>query len=341
MPGQSLRSWPSTTTCGVSAEARAVARLLLGLAGGECGACEAVLPAEPVPVVDVEGEGEHARLGFQLREPAFRGPARVAAFGGVELDHRRRRRGAACRHDSAASAGVAAAARMAAAATAKAVAVPCAAMAVRVGVGVGVGERLMVGPRGGRRGYGSALDGRTFRRSVLRVRCIRIAIGGVGRCRRFAIGRKSGGVRPDGSRRPPPRSEDRHETGSIASRPPAADLRPRSAPSTGSTACRRTPPATVKRRSSPRIPRWTAPTSTCSTATRRRARGYVTILANYLPLQDAYGGPNYFTLDPDAIYEVHIDNDGDGDRGPDVPVRLRHRARERRRPASSCRSAAR
>lgn len=40
--------------------------------------------------------------------------------------------------------------------------------------------------------------------------------------------------------------------------------------------------------------------------------GYVTILANYLPLQDAYGGPNFFTLDPDAIYEVHIDNDGDG-----------------------------
>jgi hypothetical protein len=40
--------------------------------------------------------------------------------------------------------------------------------------------------------------------------------------------------------------------------------------------------------------------------------GYVTILANYLPLQDAYGGPNYFTLDPDAVYEVHIDNTGDG-----------------------------
>ena len=40
--------------------------------------------------------------------------------------------------------------------------------------------------------------------------------------------------------------------------------------------------------------------------------GYVTILANYLPLQAAYGGPNYFTLDPDALYEIHIDNDGDG-----------------------------
>ena len=39
--------------------------------------------------------------------------------------------------------------------------------------------------------------------------------------------------------------------------------------------------------------------------------GYVTLIANYLPLQDAYGGPNYFTLDPDALYEIHIDNDGD------------------------------
>src|SRR5262249_24243756 len=40
--------------------------------------------------------------------------------------------------------------------------------------------------------------------------------------------------------------------------------------------------------------------------------GYVTLIANYLPLQDSYGGPNYFTLDPDAIYEIHIDNTGDG-----------------------------
>ena len=39
--------------------------------------------------------------------------------------------------------------------------------------------------------------------------------------------------------------------------------------------------------------------------------GYVTLLANYLPLQDAYGGPNYFGLDPDAIYEIHVDNSGD------------------------------
>lgn len=38
---------------------------------------------------------------------------------------------------------------------------------------------------------------------------------------------------------------------------------------------------------------------------------FVTLIANYLPLQDAYGGPNYFDLDEDAIYEIHIDNDGD------------------------------
>jgi hypothetical protein len=39
--------------------------------------------------------------------------------------------------------------------------------------------------------------------------------------------------------------------------------------------------------------------------------GFVTLIANYLPLQDAYGGPNYFTLDPEAVYDIHIDNDGD------------------------------
>lgn len=38
---------------------------------------------------------------------------------------------------------------------------------------------------------------------------------------------------------------------------------------------------------------------------------YVTLLANYQPLQAAYGGPNYFKLDPNALYEIHIDNNGD------------------------------
>jgi hypothetical protein len=39
--------------------------------------------------------------------------------------------------------------------------------------------------------------------------------------------------------------------------------------------------------------------------------GYVTLLANYIPLQNPYGGPNYFAMDPAALYEIHVDNDGD------------------------------
>lgn len=40
--------------------------------------------------------------------------------------------------------------------------------------------------------------------------------------------------------------------------------------------------------------------------------GFVTLVANYLPLQDGYGGPNYFALDQDAEYVIHVDNTGDG-----------------------------
>jgi hypothetical protein len=40
--------------------------------------------------------------------------------------------------------------------------------------------------------------------------------------------------------------------------------------------------------------------------------GYVTLVANYIPLQDAYGGPNYFGPDPQALYNIHVDNSGDG-----------------------------
>ena len=38
---------------------------------------------------------------------------------------------------------------------------------------------------------------------------------------------------------------------------------------------------------------------------------HVTLIANYQPLQDPYGGPNYFSMDPNALYEIHIDNNGD------------------------------
>lgn len=39
--------------------------------------------------------------------------------------------------------------------------------------------------------------------------------------------------------------------------------------------------------------------------------GYVTLIANYYPLQDPQGGPNFFMLDPEALYEIHVDNNGD------------------------------
>ena len=39
----------------------------------------------------------------------------------------------------------------------------------------------------------------------------------------------------------------------------------------------------------------------------------MTLIANYQPLQDPYGGPNYFSLDPNALYEIHVDNNGDAD----------------------------
>jgi Domain of unknown function (DUF4331) len=40
--------------------------------------------------------------------------------------------------------------------------------------------------------------------------------------------------------------------------------------------------------------------------------GYVTLLANYIPLQDPSGGPNYFNLDDQALYEISVDNTGSG-----------------------------
>jgi hypothetical protein len=44
---------------------------------------------------------------------------------------------------------------------------------------------------------------------------------------------------------------------------------------------------------------------------RQANSGYVTLIANYQPLQDPNGGPNYFSMDSNALYEIHIDNNGD------------------------------
>src|SRR5438093_6864943 len=37
----------------------------------------------------------------------------------------------------------------------------------------------------------------------------------------------------------------------------------------------------------------------------------VTIIANYIPLEQPAGGPNFPAFDDTVLYEIHIDNDGD------------------------------
>ena len=38
---------------------------------------------------------------------------------------------------------------------------------------------------------------------------------------------------------------------------------------------------------------------------------FTTIIANFQPGENPGDGPNYYTMDPDALYEIHIDNTGD------------------------------
>src|SRR4051794_25200688 len=38
----------------------------------------------------------------------------------------------------------------------------------------------------------------------------------------------------------------------------------------------------------------------------------LTIIANYIPLEEPAGGPNFFPFDPNVRYEIHVDNNGDG-----------------------------
>ena len=37
----------------------------------------------------------------------------------------------------------------------------------------------------------------------------------------------------------------------------------------------------------------------------------VTVIANYVPLQQPAGGPNFYEFGQDVLYEIHVDNDGD------------------------------
>ena len=55
---------------------------------------------------------------------------------------------------------------------------------------------------------------------------------------------------------------------------------------------------------------WALPMATAEASSHREAP-----LITEMPKVDGtdwYGGPNFFFMDPDALYEIHIDNTGDG-----------------------------
>src|SRR5579875_1264083 len=47
----------------------------------------------------------------------------------------------------------------------------------------------------------------------------------------------------------------------------------------------------------------------------------VTLIANFVPLQDPASGPNFFEFGDDVLYEIHVDNDGDAK--PNVTYQFR------------------
>jgi hypothetical protein len=57
-------------------------------------------------------------------------------------------------------------------------------------------------------------------------------------------------------------------------------------------------------------------------------QNFVTILANYMPFQDPQGGPNFYQFDPNALYEIHIDNNGDGQEDLSLQFRFNNASKD-------------
>ncbi len=49
----------------------------------------------------------------------------------------------------------------------------------------------------------------------------------------------------------------------------------------------------------------------------------VTLIANFIPLQQPDGGPNFYEFGDDVLYEIHVDNQGTGN--PDITYQFRFR----------------
>lgn len=47
----------------------------------------------------------------------------------------------------------------------------------------------------------------------------------------------------------------------------------------------------------------------------------VTLIANYIPLQEPAGGPNFYEFGEHVLYEIHVDNNGDAE--PDITYQFR------------------
>ena len=53
----------------------------------------------------------------------------------------------------------------------------------------------------------------------------------------------------------------------------------------------------------------------------------VTIITNYIPLEDPPGGPNFFEFGDDVLYSIYVDNDGDG--LPDIEYQFKFKTKLR------------
>ena len=53
----------------------------------------------------------------------------------------------------------------------------------------------------------------------------------------------------------------------------------------------------------------------------------VTIITNYIPLENPPGGPNFFEFGDDVLYSIYVDNNGDG--LPDIEYRFKFKTKVR------------
>ena len=56
--------------------------------------------------------------------------------------------------------------------------------------------------------------------------------------------------------------------------------------------------------------------------------GFVTMIANFIPFQDPQGGPNFYQFDNNALYEIHLDNNGDAKE--DISFQFRFKSTSKR-----------